>query len=460
MKSKRPVLYIAAGLISAAVAVVVVHKRLSGAPAGAKPAERVEVLIAARDISYGEPLLLAGESQNANVMLVAWPKDVMPDGAIRDKAAITGQQIRACAEIAKHEVIQKRRIATDAEFVPEDMYKERVTVDQDDVKSGRFRPGMLVDVLRIVSNRPEDFMRCVRIYAVGKLDLFGHPAKDEDLQPNVFLLIKKADRLAFIEAQLGGKFRLLEAAGPAGEGAALVDQRGTPETLKKQADSLLADARRLMDEGDYEKALAELQKIIKDYGDVAGNLAEVTTMEQKCQQLAARALYDQARQAYEQQKDYAVALQLLGKVENGFPDAGQVLQDARKLRPTVETAQRNQERQIHYQSLIQRIEAALDQGNLPLVEGMLAELEQFKSEALQPNGGLPAPAQAAQDYAAKLKDAQIRFDVDRKIVESHLKQGNLEQAREKLKQMQERFAAHPQIGQLEEAVRQAGSGAQ
>jgi hypothetical protein len=457
VKSKRPVIYIAAGVVTALVAIVIANKKMNTARPAAPPDDRVDVLLAVRDIGYSEPLELGGPS--ANVAFVKWPKNYVPDGAIRDPKEVTEPHMRACADIARNEVIQRRRIVADDQFVPQDLYPEIVGVNPEDVKSKRFRPGMKVDILRIVSNTATDFMRGVRVYAVGKLDTFGHPVKDDDVQPNVFVLIKKADRIPFIEAQLTGRFRLVEAADPKGEGPVLVDQSLLPEARKKQAQQLLDHARQLADTGEPEKALGELDQLLKQYGDVGNFSAQAAALSEKCQQAAADSLLASARQAFDERKDCATTLMLLDKIESAYPQAVQAIAKARQMRPAVEQAQRQSDRLASYSKLIEQIQEALTQGNLPLAEQRVAELDAYSKDTFPDLGGKPAPADAKQLFEEQLKNGQQKYDLDAKIVESLLAQRNLAQAQEKVQQMKERFPAHPQLPALEERVKKATSGA-
>jgi len=443
--------YLLAGLVTATVAVLVVHKRMSQTPAASAEVERVKVLVARRDIGYGEELVLSGE--DANVGFAPFLKEFVPNGAITNADDIAGRKLRARGDIAQHEAILQRRMADDSDFVPDGMCTERVAVDSEDVKSGRYRPGMKVDVLRIVGSRAIEFMRCVRVYAVGRLDLFGHPVKGDDVPPNVFLLIKKADEIPFIEAQLSGRFRLVEASRQGEGGPVLVEQQMSPEMRKRAAKEIIDRARKMDKAGQQDKALVELEQVLKEYGDLSEVYTEATVLAEQCRERAATDLYDSARQAFETDKQYTLAMQLLDRIDRDYPSVETVVHKAALLRPAIEAALKESQRQQRYEDLLAEIDAALDIGDLPLVGQKLEELESFgdfKSDGSHPDG-----AAAIRKWGKAFRDAQSRYDLSKKVLESYLKQGKHVDAREKLKQIKETFPAHPELKQLEEAVNKA-----
>lgn len=455
MRSKKPVLYLSFGCVAAIVAVLAVNRQLSKAAEPPPAVEQVALLQAARDIGYGERISLGGNNQDANVQVVQWPKAAVPHGAISDTAVVTDQVTRARAEIAKGELILERRVANDQDFVPGDMCTEMVRVGQDDVNSRRLRPGIKVDVLRIEGSRAVRFMRCVRIYAIGRLDLFGHAVGGGDLQPNVFLLIKKSDQVPFIEAQLSGSFRLVESAGACGGGPELVDSSDTPEMRQKEAENLLERARKLGEAGDHQKALAELDQVVKQYADLTNVVTEATVLSGQYRQAAASSLYNAAEQAYRRDKQYGIAMDLLDQLERDYAEVEEVLRKAAQLRPSIEADRGRHEEQSRYEALLKDVEAALANGNLPLAAEKVQEFKRFEAAGFEPEGNVLAPAAAVRQLSGRLRNDENKYDLDKAVLESHLKKNDLAQARGKLRQMKERFPAHPGIAELEEQVKRA-----
>ncbi len=460
MRTKKPFLYIAAGLITAVIAVFFVNKRLSQAQSAPVQDSRVPLLLATRDLGYGEKLVLAGEGQEGNCRFVSWPKDVVPAGAIKDREKVTDQHLRARTEIAKHELILERRVANEEDFIPEDMVPERVGVNKADIKSGLFRPGMKVDILRIVGKNAVEFMRSVRVYAVGRLDLFGHPTKDDDVDPNVFVLIRKDQRVPFIEASLSGSFRLIEASMPDLSGPVMVEHGGSPEARLKQARAKMENIKRLLEAGDPGKALSELEVVTEEFGDLESVATDAAVLAGRCRQAIAADLLAAATHAFEVNKQYDAAAALLDQIERQTPDLNGITRQVAELRSKVNEAIEEQQRLSEYRELLSGLEKALSTGDLPAADEAVAGLEGFAASGFSPGGDLTPPAEALAEYSARLRRDKSEYDLDKRVLESYLKRGSVAQAREKLQQMKERFPGHPEIAQLENAVKQSGVGNQ
>ncbi|NIR00851.1 MAG: hypothetical protein GTN78_11725, partial [Gemmatimonadales bacterium] len=171
--------------------------------------------------------------------------------------------------MVKHEPVLKARLVARKDFIPQEMYLQRVRVPEEDVKTGMLQAGMRVDVLEIVDNKPREFMRCVRVCAVGSRDRVGKPPPDMgEVSPNVFLLLKKKHRLTFLDAQLAHQFRLLEAAGPCEEGPVLVEQESEEVIRTREAEGRLSKAAEAVASGRYDHALAALDEVTDQYGDL------------------------------------------------------------------------------------------------------------------------------------------------------------------------------------------------
>jgi len=443
VKRNQPVIIIIVGVLCATVAVIVVQRQISRTPPAAQPEPGVPVLVATRAITYGEPLVVSGKGDKANVMFVQdWPERLKPDGAITDQKRLAGGKIVAKTSFVRHEPILESEIMSESDLVPRDMEEQQVSADPEAVKSGRLTAGQRVDVLRIVGNTPSDFMRSVRVTKVVTPEQ-GSKGREP---ASVILLIKKQDRLAFLKAKYSaGALLVVPAADPSLEGPLLVDVSGTEEAEKGEIRGLLDQGKELMKNADYEKALSTLEEARTKYPELRDLCNEASRLAADCRRLFAAKLYDQAQQAVERGKDFTTAQRLLDRIEGDFADVEEVMKKAKVLRATAEKALAEYRKQLQYAALLKDLPGALEIGDLPRAEQLVGELRKFSEEALKPEGGLTPPAAALAEYDKKLQDAQGKYDVDKKVLESFLKEGNYEQARVKLGQMRERFSGHPEI---------------
>ena len=448
---------IVAGVLCAGAAAFSVQQALSRVRSGGPRRESVPLLLAMRDIRYGEPLVLNGMGANANVMFVEdWPKNLTPAGGITEHDYVTTRQMRANTAFVKHEPILESQVLPDDEFVPPDMVYERIRIDPDDVNSGQLRAGLKVDVLQMEGDTPTVLMRSVRIYALGNLDAQGRPVEAKDPEPTVFLLIKKADQIEFLRAKLASRFILVPASDPQIEGPLLVDRRSEQEARRKEALTLLEQGRALMQKQDYERALTVLTEAATKYPGVEDLSAEAGREAASCRALLAKAYCDKARRALEEEKDFAAATKWLDTVEKDFGDVTDVRDRVRQLRQATTEALAVHREQMRYQSLLSDLDAALTHGNLPRAEELLATLETFSDRDFALGEGVPAPRAALRDYGHRLNDVTTQFQVDTQVLEAHLKRRNLEQARAKLQEMKKAFPEHPGMEELTQKVAAAG----
>jgi hypothetical protein len=442
------------GAVCALVAALAVQKHMSRAKESRPAGETLQVLVALRDIKFGEHLVLDGHGENANVAFArGWPKNLVLAGAISEAARITDQHVRAHADFVTHEPILDSQIIAEDDFVPSGMVVEGIGIDANDIKSGRLRPGIKVDVLRVVDDNASDFMRSVKLYALGNLDPRGRPVLENDPPPTAWLMIRKKDQRAFLKAKVANhRFLVVEAANPDAPGPELVDEGAAAEARVAEAKSLLERARGLMDDKDYDRAQLNLQKIIADYSQLEGIRAEAEQQMAACRRKMAEALYEKARVAVEQRKDFSAALRWLDMVEEEFSDIEGVVARAKQLRETTQAELEKNRSQLRYQNLLTSAGTALQQGNLPQAEQALNELRQLVQTGLEGVEGTPAPSEVLAEYTARLNDIREKFEIDRKVLESHLKQQSYERAREKLQQMKEKYPAHPEMEELEKSV--------
>lgn len=455
MKGKQPVIIIGVGVACAIVAVLIVQHQISRAQPAPAPAAGMEILVASRPMEYGEVLVLDGP--DANVAFVSgWPQELALEGAITRKESVTARKLRARSSFVRHEPVLESRVVPEEEFTPPDMVREKLAVDREDVRSGRWRAGQKVDVLRVVDNSPSYFMRSVPVYAVGSLDAQGRPIKEKDPSPHVFLLVKRQDHLAFLKAMYTSDLTLEEAADPNAPEPVLVDRSGADEGKRQEVRTLIEAGRDLVKRGENEKALGVLQEAGSRYPELTDVCAEAGRELAECRKRVAAKLYEDARTAADQDKDFTTALRLLDRIEKEFSDADETARKARDLRRVVQQKVGENRAQAQYEMLLADLKAALGEGNLPQAEQMVAGLRQFTEQQFEPPAGLPAPSDALAEYEKQVQDAVNAYDVDRKVLESYVKQGKQEDARTKLDQIKERFPAHPDLAKLEELVKAGG----
>lgn len=443
MKRNKPVIIIVVGILCAILAVIVVQRQISRSTPAVQIEPGVPVLVATRAIVYGEPLVVSGKGDKANVVFVPdWPQRLKPDGAITDQKRLAGAKMLAKVPFVRHEPILESEIMPESDLVPPDMEEQQVTVDPDAVKSGRLVAGQRVDVLRIVGTTPSDFMRSVRLNRVVVAEQGGR-GRDP---VSVMLLIKKQDRLPFLKAKYSsGTLLVVPAADPSLEGPLLVDLSGTEEAEKAEIRQLLDQGKEQMKSGDYEKALSTLEDARTKYPELRDLCNEASRQEADCRRQYAAKLYDQAQQAVERDKDFTTAQRLLDRIEGDFADIDEVVKKAKALRGTFDKALAEHRKQLQYAALLKDLPAALEIGDLPRAGQLVSDLRKLSEEGLKPDTGSVLPAAALAEYDKKLQDAEGKYAVDKQVLESFLKAGNYDQAREKLRQMKERFPGHPDI---------------
>jgi len=455
VRRKRTLIYVAACLICAGLATAVAFSYIARASAGSQSTDRIEILLAMRDIQQGETLSLTGDS--ANVRFVAWPRDVVPEGAIREEKDVTEQRWRARTEIVKHEVIQKSRLVSEDQYVPSDMYLQMVRVPEEDLKSGRLRLGMKVDVLQVVDRRPVEFMRCAEIWAIGRLDARGLPVIEKDPPPNVWLLLKKADQAAFVEAEYSSKLLVVESTETQCSEPYLVHSVETEQERQKQAEALLSRAKSMTQAGQYQEALSVLDELINEYSDVSTVAGRAAVEQTKTREAMAQSLYDRARTALEQEEDFSGALRLLDQLDAVAPPASPVREKAGALRSRAESALEKHRLQVQYEALLGQMQSALDGGNLPKAQDVLSELESFSKQGVEFEGVRVQPKEAVDRYGRQLKSKTGDFSIMKQAMQLFLKRNDLQAAQAKLDQLKRDFPAHPEIGSLEQAVEAARS---
>ncbi len=444
MRSKRALIFVVAGAVSALIAVLAVHKRLSGAKAAPAPADGATILLAKRDIEFGEQLRLAAEGdQDANVFFVTrWPKEMMPAGALSDKEAFAEKTMVAGVSFVKHEPILQAQVVPEEEFIPEGMYPQKIVVDTDNAR--RFRPGMKVDVLTFTNGKLEDFLRCVTIYHIGRLDRQGRPIREEEPKPEIWLLVKDEQERAFLQNK-ADEFRLSPVADENCEGPVLASPLTAEKTQQDEAQWLLDKSRALMAVGEYERALALLREIVAGYSAVEKVARDARRELGTCGKAIGENLLGRGQAAFEA-GNYDVAQKELTRIELLAECASneQVMQGVKGLRQSIEKAVRESD----YTQQVDRLDQALAQGDVPEAERLLAELT---------DGDYGASPEVLGDYERRLQDVRSDFDLSKKVLLAHVEQGKNAEAVAKLQEIKGKFPAHPEIKRLEELVAGAGT---
>ncbi|MFO8006382.1 MAG: tetratricopeptide repeat protein [Candidatus Brocadiia bacterium] len=415
------------------------------------------MLVALRDIGFGEPIEVHGQAEDPNARLLPWPQEWLPAESIRGVRDLGDTEWVARERMVKHEPILRPRLIAKENFIPDDMYLQRVRVPEEDIKTGMLQAGMKVDVLEIIDNKPREFMRCVRVYAVGSRNRVGKPSASEgEVSPNVFLLLKKKHRLTFLDAQLAHEFRLLEAAGPCGDQPVLVEQESQEVIRTREAERMLAEAGEAMASGRHEDALSIMDKVTEQYEDLPKVVAKAAEARQECLQQMADQLLARARSAVERE-EFQEALSLLEEIESDCPMAWSS-DKVQKVYSAAQQGSDQKQRLAEFRDLSGQMQAALKVGNLPAAKQRLAEAGQVLEQGLNaaPNG--TDPAQVYQTLGRQLEQAEADYRLNnRQVLESFLKRGEYDRAREKLRQIREEYPEHPANEELEAMVEQAES---
>ncbi len=450
-------MYLVACVVCAGVAAVVAMKFIGKASAASEPTDRISLLLATQDIKQGETVSLGGKGTKGNVMFVNWPRNLVPAGGITDKKDVTGVTLRARTSFVKNEPIQTTRLVKEDEYVPSDMYPQIIKVDEDDLKNGRLRLGMKVDVLLVTAKKPTDFMRCGQIYAIGRLDpTTGLPVTEKDPPPNVWLLAKKTDRDAFIEAEYGaGKLVVVQASDPGCTDPYMVAQPDSAQDRKKDAQDMLTRAKALAQAGQYEQALSVFDDLSNNYSDVTSVASQAAVEQAKTRESMAQNIYDRAKTALEQDQDFTGALRLLDELDQQAPPASPVRTKAAALRQEANGKLSNFRQKAQFEALTGAIDADLAKGDLPKAQEDSDKLTAFAKDGVQIDGAQVQPEEAAADFAKRVKSAQNDFNIKKQALEFFLKRGQLKDAQDQLAEMKKKYPSHPDMPGLEKSVQAA-----
>jgi hypothetical protein len=461
VKKNRGLIFLVACIACAGTAGLLAMKFVGKASAESRPQDRVSMLMAAQDITQGDQIVLAGRGGKGNVFFLDWPRNMVPAGAITDKKDVTSTPMRARTSFVKNEAIQSTRLVSEDQYVPADMCWQMVKVGEDDLKNGRLRLGMKVDVMVVNNKAPAPLMKCAQIYAVGRLDDKGLPVVEKDPPPIVWLLIKKADQAAFVEAQYGGgKLVVVEAGDPQCTEPYLVEQQDSAAARKKTADDMVAHAKTLEQAGQYEQALSILDDVVNNFADVSTTAGQAAVEQTKAKEGLAQSLYDRAGAALTRDQDFTGALRLLDELDQQASATSPLRQKAGDLRRQATAALEQHRQAAQYQALIAAIDDALAKGDLPEAQKKLDELTEFSKQAGQIQDAQTQPKDAVESYGKKVKAAVNDFSIKKQALKYFLDQGKPQEAQGQLDDLKKRYPAHPDLPALEETVAAAAAGAQ
>jgi tetratricopeptide (TPR) repeat protein len=456
VKGRRAFVYLAAGLVCAGITALATLNRMSRATSDPEPVNVTRVLVAARAIDFGEVILTQGTPDQVNARYAAWPQRWVPDGCLRSDSDLGEVKWRAAAAMVKHQPIQKPLLVSDEEFIPADMYAERVRVPVEDISSGMIRPGMVADILKIADRTPTEFMRCVRVYALGKLDDTGRPLRaPKDPTPNVFVLIRKSDRETFLEVNQRHDLVLRAAAGVCGDSPVLVEGVTDGNQAMVEAQRQLIQAVLDVDAGRYEEAIVTLEKILStaEYAAIPSVAKPASERLGKAREALAQRWYDGARRALDD-GDVETAIGLIDRIQQECQGT-KVATNVGALSDEAQSALELGRRRTQYRDLLDEIEGLLVRGDLPGAESELAGLQQFADGQFSPAPGDEDPEEALARCEQRLKDAQADYQLSSQVLDAFIRRGKLSEAEAKLEDIRGRFPDHPRNGELQRQVDEA-----
>jgi len=452
MGNKKALLYLAAGIVCAALVVVLAQKRLlgGGVEQVQKSEPEAEILLACQQIEFGSPLIVKEGDVQGNVAFVKWPKDRVPEGAFTDPEELKQKKLVALASFVRHEPILRGQTIDEHDFVDEDVYYlARVNVSREEISSGLLRAGMKVDVIQ----NYKEFMRCVQIYSVGPpkykvRDLPQQNKKEEKVPDHVYLLVKKEHRIQFLQAQQKGELKLLPTRYTCEGAPVLVSEQETVGA--KVARQLLAQGQERMAGGDFEGAEQVFAEVLDRYSDMTDLAAKARKGVKTCQQVLAERAYSQAQDALIG-GDISRCLELLASIETDHPLAEDTLGKAQKLSSLASARLKG----ANYEELLRAIEEKIAGGDF---EGAATLLERIENEFQDwvPEGDTPKPADALKDLKGKLRQAEAEFKRARTLFQLFMRNKDYEKAVEKFKQIEKRFPENSFIPEARESLQRQG----
>ncbi len=192
----------------------------------------------------------------------------------------------------------------------------------------------------------------------------------------------------------------------------------------------------------------------EQYEDLPKVVSKAADARKQCLQQMADQLLARARSAVER-KDYGEALLLLEQIESECPMAWGS-ERVQKVYSAAQQGSEQEQRLAQFRELSGQVQSALKVGNLPEAEQHLTQMSQILEDGLAaaPNGS--DPAEVYQALGDQLEEAKADYRLNnRQVLESFLKRGEYERAREKLRQILQDYPEHPANEELRSMVEQA-----
>jgi len=458
MHRRNPWIYLIGGAICATAAVLVAVRFMprQNAGQGEMFIAEARLLMAASDIEFGTPLVLKTGDQEGNVGFAPWPKDRLPQGAITKEEEVKDRKLIALATFVRHEPILLGEVIGQERFVPDGQYLQMVEADPAQIKTEEIKPGMRVDVVKVVGNRHREFIRGAPVYAVGHLSYRedgGENDEEAETPPYVYLLLPKGLILTFADAKLQYQLKLLPSFGEQPDGPTLVAEEG--ETAIEKAMLLLEAGRGLAQEQRYEEAAVIFQVLTEKYS--AQEVAETARAELvRCCEAMAQQVLARARAALEQGETQE-CLSVLTSAEARLAAAPAALKAIGGLRVEAEKKLRREQSQRDYIELLAEMDRDLERGNFEGLDSALNKMaENFTKDEFNPPEGKPAPDQAQAKYRDKLESRRREFRVKKMAFDNYLGQQNWEKAAIKCLELRRMFPDHPFVLQAEKALLSRG----
>lgn len=443
--TRKAVIYLLAGLICAAGAVVLGrnylrsngHSRPAGPPT-------TKVLVASKPIEFGTPIVyIKSDRENGNAGFAPLPEQYVPEGAITSREELEEQELIATSRFVQYQPILRSMVQTRDRFVPRDAFLEYFSFDPDEVTG--VQAGKRIDILKIGRDKTvEPFIRCAVVYSIGvpPRAMSGNGSSEKEHPDRVYVLLPKQMREKVIEAKLKLNLIVRESIEACDEQklAVLVEDPTTVRTRK--ATETLREAEALLEAEQYEAAGQRFDQILQQYPELPQAKKAREGREKVRTALARRNLSD-ARDAY-QDEDYERAARLAEEIAEQFPDLDETAQEARQIARQAEKKHRTIQTRQRYRDLLGALRDALRTGDLPRMEQLLAELEE-KFADLETGPDLKGPPQVQKELSERLEDLQREFDNDYRVLKYHLNEDDRDKAVQKLRQMEKRFAGHPRL---------------
>jgi len=453
MQSK-PIVWLALGLVCVLGAVILVKKYLSRAPtAAAQPqVPMVKVLVASRNIVYGEALTLADKPEEANVTFVPWPEKFVPEGAFKKKEEL--QEKKYVSNLPcyyKGLPILKQALEEEVVLFPRDWYCEEFTVDEVTLK--QLKPGEKADIRKVTGMQIEEFLRCLPIYAINYMPSEARSKEKETRKPpKVFLLMPNELHDIYLDGKLKFKFIVLPSTGECKQPALV---RPTIEIEREQFQAAVTAIEEARQKEQWAVVLDLSDKAIAKYREkFADQIKKVVDFRKEAvNTLAANLLA--AAEAAVGARDHATVVRIGREIEDKYPEATEVIKKAREMAEEAKQAQLAETRKQRYAEAAEALDKARRGGNLPAVREQMEKLDKDFA-GYTPPPPLEPPAALCERTKKELLEKEKEYESMARLLEYYIRAGNKEKALEKYQQMKEKFPEHPGLKKYEEDMRKQG----